>query len=53
MRGWRMALVAMKDVYVSHPAAPTVKTFPIDASAHARVNHFANRRKIPRCFTII
>ena len=39
------ALVAMRDVYVSHPAAPTVKTVPIDVSAHARVNQFVNRRK--------
>ena len=39
------ALVAMRDVYVSDPAAPTVKTVPIDVSAHARVNQFANRRK--------
>ena len=38
-------LVAMRDVYVSHPAAPTVKTVPIDVSAHARVNQFVNRRK--------
>ena len=38
-------LVAMRDVYVSHPAAPTVKTVPIDFSAHARVNQFVNRRK--------
>ena len=35
----------MRDVYVSHPAAPTVKTFPIDSSAHARVNH-VNRRRV-------
>ena len=39
------ALVAMRDVYVSHPAAPTVKTVPIDVSAHAHVNQFVNRRK--------
>ena len=39
------ALLAMRDVYVSHPAAPTVKTVPIDVSAHARVNQFVNRRK--------
>ena len=39
------ALVAMRDVYVSHPAAPTVKTVPIDVSAHARVNQFVNQRK--------
>ena len=38
-------LIAMRDVYVSHPAAPTVKTVPIDVSAHARVNQFVNRRK--------
>ena len=38
-------LVAMRDVYVSHPAAPTDKTVPIDVSAHARVNQFVNRRK--------
>ena len=45
MRESRAALVAMRDVYVSQPAAPTVKkTF--DASAHARVNHFVNRRKV-------
>ena len=35
----------MRDVYVSHPAAPTVKTGPIDVSALARVNQFVNRRK--------
>ena len=46
MRESRAALVAMRDVYVSHPAAPTVKNVPIDASAHARVNHFVNRRKV-------
>ena len=39
------ALVAMRDVYVSHPAALTVKPVPIDVSAHVRVNHFVNRRK--------
>ena len=39
------ALVAMRDVYVSNPAAPSVKTVPIDVSAHARVNQFVNRRK--------
>ena len=39
------ALVAMRDVYVSHPAAPTVKTVPIDVSAHARLNQLVNRRK--------
>ena len=39
------ALVAMRDVYVSHPAAPSVKTVPIDVSAHARINQFVNRRK--------
>ena len=39
------ALVAMRDVYVSHSAAPTVKTVPIDVSSHARVNQFVNRRK--------
>ena len=38
-------LVAMRDVYVSHPAAHTVKSVPIDVSAHARVNQFVNRRK--------
>ena len=39
------ALVAMRDVYVSHPAAPTVKIVPIDVSAHARINQFVDRRK--------
>ena len=36
----------MRDVYVSHLAAPTVKNVPIDVSAHACVNHFVNQRKI-------
>ena len=45
MRESDTSLVAMRDVYVSHPAAPTVKTVPIDVSAHARVNYFVNRRK--------
>ena len=39
MRESDTSLVAMWDVYVSHPAAPTVKTVPIDVSAHARVNY--------------
>ena len=39
------ALVAMREVYVSHPAATTVNTVPINVSAHARVNQFVNRRK--------
>ena len=34
----------MRDV--SHPAAPTVKNVPIDASEHARVNQFVNGRKV-------
>ena len=38
MRESDTTLVAMRDVYFSHPAAPTVKTVPIDVSAHARVN---------------
>ena len=46
MRESDAGLVAMWDVYISHPAAPTVKNVPIDVSAHARVNHFVNRRKI-------
>ena len=45
MRESDAGLVAMRDVYVSHPAAPTVKTIPIDVSAHVRVNQFVNRRK--------
>ena len=45
MRESDTTLVAMRDVYFSHPAAPTVKTVPIDVSAHARVNYFVNRRK--------
>ena len=45
MRESDTSLVAMRDVYVSHPAAPTFKTVPIDVSAHARVNYFVNRRK--------
>ena len=45
MRESDTTLVAMWDVYFSHPAAPTVKTVPIDVSAHARVNYFVNRRK--------
>ena len=45
MRESDTTLVAMQDVYFSHPAAPTVKTVPIDVSAHARVNYFVNRRK--------
>ena len=45
MRESDTSLVAMRDVYVSHPAAPTVKTVPIDVSAHARVNYFVNWRK--------
>ena len=40
MRESDTTLVAMRDVYFSHPAAPTVKTVPIDVSAHARVNYF-------------
>ena len=39
MRESDTTLVAMRDVYFSHPAAP------IDVSAHARVNYFVNRRK--------
>ena len=46
MRESDTTLVAMRDVYVSHLAATTVKNVPIDVSAHARVNHFVNRRKI-------
>ena len=45
MRESDTSLVAMRDVHVSHPAAPTVKTVPIDVSAHARVNYFVNWRK--------
>ena len=45
MRESDTTLVAMRDVYFSHPAAPTVKTVPIDVSAHARVNYVVNRRK--------
>ena len=45
MRESDTTLVAIRDVYFSHPAAPTVKTVPIDVSAHARVNYFVNRRK--------
>ena len=33
MRESDTTLVAMRDVYFSHPAAPTVKTVPIDVSA--------------------
>ena len=44
MRESDAAVVAMRDVYVSHPTAPTVKNVPIDVSAHARVNQFVNRR---------
>ena len=45
MRESDTALVATRDVYVSHPTAPTVKTVPIDVSAHACVNYFVNLRK--------
>ena len=45
MRESDTSLVDMRDVYVSPPAAPTLKTVPIDISAHARVNYFVNRRK--------
>ena len=46
MRESDAALVATRDVYVSHPAAPIVINGPVDISAHARVSHFINRQKV-------